>query len=226
MTEGFHAALLQLLPIARCPTHNAHLIQACPQCKSVIPYRPDPAASATPLACLACASPLVSDPTVRPFTSRHRQHQESGGLATLAGEVREVLFATPRNWPFSRTAHAHRQRDAPSDRGATAWWHRSWQGARARACSAETSFEDPPFGVAEWVAFSKQPASRTSRRAAQQALSQRFEQDLQVTWLAWSELLQQVPKSSSKGLHPMLIPPRGCWLAEPTFSPTSTALGS
>jgi len=90
----------------------------------------------------------------------------------------------------------------------------------------QTTFEDPPFGVAEWVAFSKQQASSLSRRTAQQALALRFEQDLQITWRAWFELLQQMPKSSSKGLHPLLIPPRGCWLGEPRFSPTSTALGS
>lgn len=147
-----------------------------------------------------------------PFGAQHWPHFQATAFVDLCGR-------------FSRITHLHRERDTPNDTGATAWWHRTWQGATARPCSVQTSFDDPPFGVAEWVAFSKQPASSTSRRAAQQALALRFEQDLQLTWLAWSELLQQMPKCSSKGLHPMLIPPRGCWLDEPTFSPSSPALG-
>jgi hypothetical protein len=318
MNKGFHAALFQFLPIARCPTHNARLIQACPHCKSVIPYRLDAAAAATPLACPTCRSPLVADSTVlalahpiagtctnladwQRLLARYaswyciatpsRQRTAAGGtlacsnipsrsplptpidrlafIGTLqeaqpkapflssTAELREdatwaaiptdeppwdsswkAPFGT-QHWPhfqatafldlsrrFSRMTSLHRERDTPNDRRTTAWWQRAWQGATSRPGSARTTFEDPPFGVAEWVAFSKQPASRTSQRAAQQDLALRFEQDLQITWRAWSELLQQMPKGSSKGLHPMLIPARGCWLNEPTFTPTSTALGS
>lgn len=148
-----------------------------------------------------------------PFGTQHWPHFQTTAFLDLSRR-------------FSRMTSLHSERDTPNDRRATAWWQRTWQGATSRPCSAQTTFDDPPFGVAEWVAFSKQPASRISRRAAQQALALRFEQDLQITWRAWSELLQQMPQSASKGLHPMLIPPRGCWLDEPPFSPTSTALGS
>ena len=318
MNKGFHAALFQFLPITRCPTHNARLIQACPHCRSVIPYRLGPAATATPLACPACTSPLLADLTVLAHahqvagTSKNladwqrllakyaswycnatplRQRTATGDTIScedipsrsplpidrlaFIGTLQEALPKAPylssntelrqaqavtwahtpadeppwdsswkvpfgtQHWPhfqttafldlsrrFSRMTSLHRERDTPNDRRATAWWRRAWQGAMSRPCSAQTTFDDPPFGVAEWIAFSKQPASKTSRRATQQALALRFEQDLQITWRAWSELLQQMPKNSSKGLHPRLIAPRGCWLGEPTFSPTSTALGS
>lgn len=316
MNEGFHAALFQFTPITRCPTHNSRLILACPRCESAIPYRLDPAAAATPLACLTCRSPLVADSTV--LVRAHRVAGTSKNLAdwqrllaryaswycnaprlrqrvldgdttsgvdiparsllprdrlAFIGTLQEVVHTAPflssnaelrraitwaitppdeppwdgswrppfgaQHWPhfqatafvdlcrrFSRITRLHRERDTPNDRRATAWWRRTWQGATARTCSAQTTFDDPPFGVAEWFAFSTPPASKTSRWAAHQTLALRFEQDIQLTWLAWSELLEQMPKSSSKGLHPRLIPPRGCWLDEPTFSPTSTALGS
>ena len=148
-----------------------------------------------------------------PFGTQHWPHFQAAAFLDLSRR-------------FGRMTSLHREHDTPNDRRTTAWWQKAWQGATSRPCSAQTTFEDPPFGVAEWVAFSKQPASKLSRRTAQQALALRFEQDLQITWRAWSELLQQMPRNSSKGLHPMLIPPRGCWLGEPRFSPTSTALGS
>lgn len=316
MNEGFHAALFQFLPITRCPTHNSGLIAACPHCRGVIPYRLDPAAAATPLACPICTSPLVADATLLArehhvagtsknladwqrllaryaswycYAPRLRRRVLAGDTIACAdipsrcplprdrlafiGTLQEAMHQAPflssnaelreavtwainppdeprwdgswkppfgtQDWPhfqapafvdlcrrFSRLTHIHRERDTPNDRPATAWWRRTWQGATQRPCSAQTTFDDPPFGVAEWFAFSKQPTSKRSRWAAQQALALRFEQDLQLTWLAWSELLEQMPRSSSKGLHPRLIPPRGCWLDEPTFSPTSTALGS
>jgi hypothetical protein len=316
MNEGFHAALFQFTPITQCPTHNARLIQACPHCKSAIPYRLDPATAATPLACPTCTSPLVPDSTVlarahhvagtsknlsdwQRLLARYaswycnaprlRQRVLAGDTISCAdmasrtalprdrlafiGTLQEVLHRAPflssnaelrgdvtwaitppdeppwdaswkapfgtQQWPhfqatafvdlcrrFSRITHLHRERDTPNDRHATAWWRRTWQGATARPCSAQTTFDDPPFGVAEWVAFSTQPASKASRWVAHQTMALRFEEDLQLTWLAWSELLEQMPQCSSQGLHPRLIPPRGCWLDEPKFSPSSTALGS
>jgi hypothetical protein len=89
----------------------------------------------------------------------------------------------------------------------------------------EYTFEDPPFGVAEWVAFSPQPDPHPSAGAAQHGLMLRFEEDLQLTWDSWSRVLSHVHRSSYKGLHPSLVPPRGCWLAEPAFEPQAPALG-
>ena len=94
-----------------------------------------------------------------------------------------------------------------------------------RICSAQTSFLDPPFGVAEWIAFSPEPDSKQSPEKNHDNLVVRFEVDLQITWNGWSELLKQMPSRSPIGLHPRLVPPRGCWLAEPQFSPSATALG-
>jgi hypothetical protein len=126
---------------------------------------------------------------------------------------------------FSHFHAVHREQDGVPDRRVTRWWRRAWQGASARVCSTHTAFADPPFGVAEWLAFSAQPALETSAASNHQALALRFEQDLAITWSAWSVLLRQMPSSAPKGLHPRLVPPRGCWLNEPTFLPASTALG-
>jgi hypothetical protein len=126
---------------------------------------------------------------------------------------------------FSRFDAQHREQDDSKDQRTTDWWRRSWQGATARACSANTDFDDPPFGVAEWLAFRSQPALWTSATSNHRALVQHFEQDLESTWDAWSLLLKQMPGATQRGLHPRLIPPRGCWLNEPTFLPSSTALG-
>jgi hypothetical protein len=315
MDEGFHAALFQFFPITCCPIHRVRLIQVCPNCKISIPYRLDPAAAATPLACPSCSAPLVAD-----WTVLARRHQATGVNQNLAawqqllaryakwycnvahvrqpvlaqqarphantlcqndlprdrlsfiGALQEVLHKAPRlasnaelrqrtagavmpesksafdvtwkvpfskqQWPhfhtavfielcrrFDRRDTLHRQHDVPRDRRTTAWWRRTWQGATARHCLAHTIFDVPPFGVAEWFAFSTAPAPQASGWATQHTLMARFEQDLQLTWLAWSELLKQMPSNSSKGLHPRLIPPRGCWLSEPSFLPSSTALG-
>jgi hypothetical protein len=91
--------------------------------------------------------------------------------------------------------------------------------------SAHTAFDDPPFGVAEWIAFSPEPDSKQSPATNHFNLAVRFEEDLQITWNGWSELLKQMPNNSPIGLHPKLVPPRGCWLDEPQFSPSATALG-
>ncbi len=124
-----------------------------------------------------------------PFGTQHWPHFQTTSFLDLSRR-------------FSRMTSLHREQDTRNDRRTTMWWRRAWQGAMSRPYSAQTTFDDPPFGVAEWIAFSKQPTSKTSRRAAQQALALRFEQDLQITWRAWSELLQQMPKNSSKAFIP------------------------
>lgn len=86
-------------------------------------------------------------------------------------------------------------------------------------------FEDPPFGVAEWVAFSPMRDRHLSAGGVRYSLVEHFEEDLQLTWDSWSELLKQVGPSAQAGLHPALVPPRSCWLAEPAFDAHASALG-
>ena len=149
---------------------------------------------------------------IAPFTKRQWPHFQSKAFIDLCRRL-------------GRVSEDHRKHDDPFSRHITRWWHRAWQGANARICSAQTSFLDPPFGVAEWIAFSPEPDSKQSPEKNHDNLVVRFEVDLQITWNGWSELLKQMPSCSPIGLHPRLVPPRGCWLAEPQFSPSATALG-
>lgn len=107
----------------------------------------------------------------------------------------------------------------------TLCWRRSWEGAMARICTPDRPLEDPPFGVAEWLAF----APRTDRNASTDVyadrLTIRFEQDLQLTWDAWAGVINHLGPDSHNALHPRLIPPRACWMAEPPVVPESPALG-
>ena len=144
---------------------------------------------------------------------------------------------TVRRWPHFRTRsfvglcrrytrfHDLRLRhDSLFDREVTHWWRRSWEGAIARPCTADVAFEEPPFGIAEWVAFS--PVDwHESAKAVPGRLAARFEEDLQLTWDAWSAVMSQVPSSEDAALHPSIVPPRGCWLAEPVIGPEAPALG-
>ncbi len=119
----------------------------------------------------------------------------------------------------------HQRHDSVRDRRITHWWRRTWDGAIARQISASISFEVPPFGVAEWVAFSPPQNPTLSPRAAQNSLILHFEEDLQLTWDTWSGLLSQVVKKSHAKLHPRLVPPRSCWLNEPLTHPEAPVLG-
>lgn len=126
---------------------------------------------------------------------------------------------------YARFHDLHRRRDSIGNRRVTHWWRRTWEGATSRPCSADDSFEDPPFGVAEWVAFSPPLDPHASAGAAQDSLILRFEEDLQLTWDSWSGVLNQVHRTSHTRLHPSLVPPRSCWLNEPVIEPGAPALG-
>ena len=147
-----------------------------------------------------------------PFTKGRWPHFQSKAFADLCRL-------------FCRLNEHHRKSDDPTNCRTTWWWRRAWQGATARTCSAHTTFDDPPFGVAEWIAFSPEPDSKQSPATNHFNLVLRFEEDLQITWHGWSELLKQMPTNSPIGLHPKLVPPRSCWLNEPQLSPCATALG-
>jgi len=114
---------------------------------------------------------------------------------------------------------------SPEQAETTLWWRRSWQGAIARACTANTTFDDPPFGLAEWAGFAPARPSNLSRPQWQQWLGHRLERDLETTWHAWSSILAHVRHRAREALHPRLVPTRACWLGEPPFDPCSTALG-
>lgn len=53
-------------------------------------------------------------------------------------------------------------------------------GAASRPCAPDETFEEWPFGIAEWVAFS-QTDRHASAGAAQDRLILHFEEDLQLT---------------------------------------------
>jgi len=120
--------------------------------------------------------------------------------------------------------HAGRQRD-DGDRGhwVTHWWRRTWEGAVSRPIPPGITFEDPPFGVAEWLAFS--PDHESGEGADMPKLLSRFDEDLQLTWDSWSGVLDQVNDPTRAGLHPRLVPPRSCWLDEPPVFPDAPVLG-
>ena len=170
---------------------------------AIATYRP------TDAVCNSC-SPTRSTTVKATSCSPSQFHGQEGLAATLAR--------------CARFHDLHRKEDSIRNRRVTHWWRRGWKGAISRPCLADDTFEDPLFGVAEWVAFSPQPDSHTSAGAAQHGLMLRFEEDLQLTWDSWSRVLSHVRRSSHKGLHPSLVPPRGCWLAEPAFEPQAPAL--
>ncbi len=145
------------------------------------------------------------------FTAEHWPHFQARSFVDLCRR-------------YARFHDLHRQHDSLCDRHVTHWWRRSWEGAISRPCPVGDTFEDPPFGIAEWVAFS-QIDRHASARTAQGNLVVRFEEDLQLTWDAWSVVVSQVPTSAHAGLHPSLVPPRGCWLTEPVNEPEAPALG-
>jgi len=55
---------------------------------------------------------------------------------------------------YTRFHDRRLRHDSLFDRHVTHWWRRSWEGAIARSCAADVAFEEPPFGIAEWVRFS------------------------------------------------------------------------
>ena len=124
---------------------------------------------------------------------------------------------------YARFHHDHHRLDSVRTRRVTHWWRRSWDGAIARPITLGVCFDDPPFGVAEWVAFSLpiHPASS----ASMVSLVSRFDEDLQLTWDTWSCVLDQIDDALQAGLHPRLVPPRSCWLAEPPTHTDAPALG-
>ena len=113
----------------------------------------------------------------------------------------------------------------PHQRQATKWWRRSWEGEIARPCSCEASFICPPFGIAEWAVYSLLPKPPRPPSANFLNLSQRFEQDLRLTWQAWEGVVIHTENHCRDVLHPYLVPPRACWLTAPEFNPGSPALG-
>ena len=106
----------------------------------------------------------------------------------------------------------------------TLCWRRSWEGAIARTCNLNLILTEPPFGVAEWWSFAPHADRRTPEEVDQARLSLRFEQDLQLTWDAWGEIIGHLGPDAHSALHPQLIPPRACWMAEPPVLPESPAL--
>lgn len=119
-----------------------------------------------------------------------------------------------------------RRRDQSDDsaphRRATLWWRRSWDGAiaRGRATSVDT-FDDPPFGISEWLAF----APRAHALASDVILGRRFEDDLHLTWNAWLGIINHLGDDAKVGLHARLVPARACWLAAAVFEPEAPVLG-
>jgi len=77
--------------------------------------------------------------------------------------------------------------------------------------------------VAEWAAFRAPLFS--DRTASADALLSRFDDDLQLTWDSWAGVLDQFDSSQLRGLHPRLVPPRSCWLDEPSIQSDAPALG-
>jgi hypothetical protein len=127
---------------------------------------------------------------------------------------------------YARFHYDHQRHDSVRNRRVTNWWRRTWDGAISRQVSTSVSFEDPPFGVAEWVAFSPSlDYGLSARAAAQDNLILHFEEDLQLTRDSWSGVLNQVRTSSHAGLHPSLVPPRSCWLNEPAIQAEAPVLG-
>lgn len=126
---------------------------------------------------------------------------------------------------YAQFHHDHQRQDSAGNRQVTHWWRRTWEGAISRPVSTDVWFEEPPFGLAEWIAFSAPCETGLSARAAHDRLTLHFEEDLQLTWDSWSGVLDQVSPISRAGLHPNLVPPRGCWLSEPEIQPDAPALG-
>jgi hypothetical protein len=124
---------------------------------------------------------------------------------------------------YARFHHDHQRHDSMRNRRITHWWRRTWDGAISRPIPPSGSFEEPPFGVAEWVAFS--PPLDSALSAGTASLVSRFDEDLQLTWDGWSGVLDQIDCPLHAGLHPRLVPPRSCWLAEPPIHPDAPALG-
>ena len=85
---------------------------------------------------------------------------------------------------------------------------------RAPAAFATTPFSTTPHAD-----------RRTPEEVDQARLSLRFEQDLQLTWDAWGEIIRHLGPDAHSALHPRLISPRACWMAEPPVPPESPALG-
>ena len=121
--------------------------------------------------------------------------------------------------------HDRLQRFEQSAHHVTLCWRRSWEGAMARICTPDQHLEDPPFGVAEWSAFAPRADRSASTDVDHARLALRFEQDLQLTWDAWGDVINHLGPDSHIALHPRLIPPRACWMAEPPIVPESPALG-
>ena len=126
---------------------------------------------------------------------------------------------------YEDTARALQQRDVHRSQPVTRWWRRSWEGVLARSWKDSTTSCFPPFGIAEWLAFAPHPAPRPKPGEPFRSLEQRFEQDLLETWDAWRELIDDSDPRIVRALHPHLVPPRACWLKQPSFEPGTPALG-
>jgi hypothetical protein len=76
-----------------------------------------------------------------------------------------------------------------------------------------------------WFAFALRADRKGSAYVDPVRLARLFEQDLQLTWDAWGDVINHLGPDSQIALHPRLIPPRACWMAEPPIVPESPALG-
>ena len=118
-----------------------------------------------------------------------------------------------------------RQPGLASRRHVTAWWRRSWEGAFSRPCTPDQVLSEPPFGIAEWLAFAATVQGPGGTGALPADLHHRFDHDLARTWDAWSSVLSHPGLDAHEALDPRLVPPRACWLPGPAFEPGSAALG-
>ena len=295
MQEGFHAALFQFKPIRSCLIHRCHIREACPQCRSKIPYRLDASFAAHPFACPQCAFSLMADPRAlarqdhptaayksmlqwQQFVAayvhwygRAQVLKDDGTRLSFIGSLQELLDAPPpvpilrcspraeppaapmrhetrsdiTEPPYSRllwprfctkrflTLYQRYQEflatlqtlTSPRQCQVTHWWRRSWEGAVARSCEATTDMEFPPFGISEWLSFSKMPDRTLRSGTLFHFLVLRFEHDLRQTWEAWDAVIEHMGNHACGALHPHLVPPRACWLTSPTFESGSPALG-
>ena len=126
---------------------------------------------------------------------------------------------------YVRAVQLLQRRDTIHSQPVTHWWRRSWEGAVAQPLAEPTVSPFPPFGIAEWLGFAPHPMPRPKPSEPYRSLGARFEQDLQDTWEAWRQLLADLDPSALRALHPRLVPPRACWLRQPTFEAGTPALG-
>lgn len=126
---------------------------------------------------------------------------------------------------YARAQVQQQRLEHPDHQLATLCWRRTWNGAIARACAVGNVFAEPPFGIAEWLAFADPVSLRSPAKLRTASLVERFDEDLVHTWTAWMQLLQYLGPQGIKP-HPRLVPARACWLGSPDLAAEAPALGS